>query len=62
MSQADNNFNLENITKKKPSAKAKKYALIAAVSLVGISIATIITNICIYDSFFERYERPNYDL
>lgn len=36
--------------------------MIVAASLVGVSVASILSTICIYDSFFERYERPDYDL
>ena len=45
-----------------PSAKAKRIALIMAASLVGIGVASIATTVCIYDSFFERYQRPDYGL
>lgn len=48
--------------KKKTSSKARKIAVIVAASLVGISVASILSTICVYDSFFERYERPDYDL
>ena len=48
--------------KKKPSSTAKRIAMIVAASLVGVSVASILSTICIYDSFFERYERPDYDL
>ncbi len=53
------NFNQKNF---KPSAKAKRVAFIIAGTLVGISVASVITTVCMYDSFFVRYERPNYDL
>lgn len=46
----------------KSRAKAKRVALIVAASLVGVSVTTIVSTICIYDSFFERYERPDYSL
>ena len=55
MSIADGN-------KKRISKKTKKIAGIVAASLVGISITSIVSTICIYDSFFERYERPDYNL
>lgn len=54
----DKNYNANGSAK----SRAKKFATIAASSLIGISAATIVANIAIYDSFFERYERPNYDL
>lgn len=46
----------------KAKARAKRVALVMAASLVGVSAASIASTVCIYDSFFERYERPNYDL
>ena len=46
----------------KPSAKVKRVAFIIAGSLAGISIASIVTTVCVYDAFFNRFERPNYDL
>ena len=53
----------ENNPKKASSkSKAKRVALVLAASLVGISVTTVVSAICIYDSFFERYERPDYDL
>ena len=39
-------------------SKARRAAVVIAASLAGISVATV----CIYDSFFKRYERPNYDI
>ncbi len=53
-----------NANEKKSASmkKGKRVALILATSLVGVSIATINSAIAIYDSFFERYERPNYEL
>ena len=47
---------------KKISSKAKRIAMIVAASLVGVSVTTVISAICVYDSFFERYERPDYAL
>lgn len=47
---------------KKTKARAKRIAIVAAASLVGISVTTIASTICIYDTFFERYERPNYSV
>jgi hypothetical protein len=46
----------------KKTSRAKKIAVIMAASLVGISVASIVSTICVYDSFFERYERPDYEL
>ena len=49
-------------TAKKASSKAKRIALIVAASLVGVSAASVLSAITIYDSVFERYERPDYAL
>ena len=46
----------------KCTPRAKKIAVILAASLVGFSVTNIATTLCAYDSFFERYERPDYDL
>ena len=46
----------------KISPRVKRIARIIAASLAGVGIATVISTICIYDSFFNRYERPDYDL
>ena len=46
----------------KKKSKAKRIAIIVAASLVGVSVASVVSTICVYDSFFERYERPDYDL
>lgn len=47
---------------KKILRKTKRIAIAVAASVLGVSITTVISAICIYDSFFERYERPNYEL
>lgn len=47
---------------KNKGAKAKRIALIVVASLVGVSVASVLATIGIYDSLFERYERPDYDL
>jgi hypothetical protein len=46
----------------KAKARAKRIAMVVAASLVGVSVTTITTSICIYDSVFSRYDRPDYDL
>ena len=46
----------------KRKSRAKRIAIIVAASLVGVSVASVVSTICIYDSFFERYERPDYEL
>ena len=48
--------------KGKKLSKAQKVALIVAASLVGVSFASVLSAVTIYDSFFERYERPQYSL
>ncbi len=52
-----------NNAKRDPSrSKAKRIAIVVAASLVGVSVTTVLSTICIYDSFFDRYERPDYAL
>lgn len=52
-----------NNAKRNPSAaRAKRIAIVVAASLVGVSVTTVLSTICIYDSFFDRYERPDYAL
>ena len=43
-------------------SKARRAAVVIAASLAGISVATVVSTVCIYDSFFKRYERPNYEV
>ena len=50
----------KSVKNTKTKARAKRIAMVAAASLVGISVTTITATICVYDTFFERYERPNY--
>ena len=45
-----------------PSKRVQRIALAIATSLVGVSIATVSSVVYVYDAFFSRYERPNYDL
>lgn len=53
----------ENSTPKdNKKKKVKKIALIVAASLTGISTTAIASTIVVYDSFFARYERPDYTL
>ena len=53
----------ENNAKAEASrSKAKRIAAVIAASLVGVSVTTVLTTICIYDSFFDRYYRPDYSL
>lgn len=47
---------------KKSNKKLKKIIVLVAASLAGVSMATIASTICVYDSFFSRYERPDYAL
>lgn len=44
------------------SGKTKRIAIAIAASLAGVSLTTIISGMCIHDSFFKRYERPDYRL
>ena len=53
--------NQENTSKKKRKNFTKK-ALLAAVSLTGLSAATVIGAKFAYDAIFGRYERPDYVL
>ena len=41
---------------------AKKIAVVMAASLATVSTATIVSAIIAYDSFFPRYERPDYNV
>ena len=52
----------ESITKGKLSRKKKRIALIVAAALSGVAIANVTATILVHDSFFSRYERPNYAL
>ncbi len=42
--------------------RSKKAQLVLAASLLGVSVAAIAGTVAIYDSFFHRYERPDYAL
>jgi pimeloyl-ACP methyl ester carboxylesterase len=46
----------------KTKARAKKIAIVLAASLVGFSVTNIAASIAIYDTVFERYDRPDYTL
>lgn len=56
-------MSIDNNAKMEASrSKAKRIAAVIAASLVGVSVTTVLTTICIYDSFFDRYYRPDYSL
>ncbi len=42
--------------------RAKKIAAMVVASVLGISVSGVGAAIGVYDSYFERYERPNYSL
>lgn len=57
---------MENESKRKGERRGKrrvkKIAMIVAASLTGISTAAVASTLVVYDSMFDRFERPEYSL
>ena len=53
---------MSNSMENKKIQRAKKIAGVLSASLIGISAASVVGAIIGYDSYFVRYERPNYAL
>lgn len=48
--------------KSKKKRRVRRIATILAASLVGFTVAGVAATVVVYDSFFDRYERPDYSL